>query len=103
MLQKNTLIKTNGELVELPDGELTLQQMYDYIDCGTVELVQLQEGVDLWCDEEGLLKSGFQVNHKATMLYRDAYKTDEVGVVGNAIYSRSGEYMGAMETLLKSL
>jgi len=33
----------------------TLQQMYELIECSTVECVHLPNGNDLWVDEEGLL------------------------------------------------
>lgn len=95
-MQQNTLIKVSGELVRLPDGELSLEQMYAAIGCDMVERVQVGEGSELWCDEEGLLKARPQLNYKATMLYRSAYPdvpAQELGIVGNAILSTSAARM----------
>lgn len=98
-MQKNTLIKVSGELEALPDGELSLEQMYAAIGCDVVELVRVGEGADLWCDEEGLLKPHPKLNYKATMLYRSAYPdvpAEELGIVGNAILSTSAATMAAI-------
>ncbi len=101
---KNTLIKTSGELETLPDGELTLNQMYKAIGCDTVEHVGLPNGREsgfgptessLWCDENGwsVIKPVF--NAKATAMYRSAYSNNlysaddvaQLAIVGNAIHS----------------
>lgn len=93
---KNTLIKVSGELVKLPDGELSLEQMYAAIGCDTVEHVGIGEGASLWCDENGLAVAMPVLNRKATMLYRSAYEDRlgaadlaELAIVGNAIFSYS--------------
>lgn len=84
---KNTLIKTTGERIALPDGELSLDQMYKAIGCDTVEFVRLSNYAHLWCDENGLAVENPVMNLKATILYRDAVRSNEVGIVGNAIFS----------------
>jgi len=89
---KAILYKTDGTETEVfpVDGkEFQLEEMYRLIDCEIVELVQLGNGVDLWCDEEGLMKSNWMMNVKATELYREAHPDippQELGIVGNALF-----------------
>lgn len=76
-------------LPQLEGKECKLQDMYSLIGngCHIVEHVGLKKGVDMWVDEEGLLKENF-LNPKATAYYRAAYPhidPREIGVVGNAI------------------
>jgi hypothetical protein len=87
-MKTNTLLRVDGSREALPDGELTLDQMYKAIECTTVELVQLSESAELWCDEEGLLRSDWKPNLEATALYRKAHPSippEELAIVGNAI------------------
>ncbi len=80
----------------LEGKELKLADLYPIIGngCHTVERVLLSKGVELWVDEEGLLKEPRKVNPIATFLYQHAYATgrgispkelSEIGVVGTAI------------------
>ncbi len=98
---KYTLLKTDGTEVELlptlqelseyqteEPGSLSLGYMYKTIGCDTVQMVQLSETKELWCDEEGLLKSDWVLNRQATALYRYHYPDVDPGmlaIVGNAI------------------
>lgn len=87
-MKTNTLLRTDGTTEKLPDGDLTLQQMYDAIECQTVELVQLSDTSELWCDEEGLLRNDWKPNLEATALYRKAHPSippEQLAIVGNAI------------------
>ncbi len=86
------LVALDGSVTRLPQlegKELKLADLYPIIgnDCSIVERVQLAQGVDLWVDEEGLLKENY-MNMKGTELYRKAYPNidpADLGVVGNAI------------------
>ena len=87
---KNTLIRTDGSREELPNGELTLAEMYAAIGCDMVERVVLDDKRVLWCDEEGLMKANPRPNSEASAMYRAAYPhvpPQELGIVGNAILS----------------
>lgn len=77
------LVKT---LPSIEGKELDLKDLYILIgnDCSMIEHVSIKKGVDMWVDEEGLLKKNW-LNKKATLLYQDAYKNKELGIVGNAI------------------
>lgn len=90
--KKVWFVGVNGEvkrLTELEGKELSLRTMYPFIgnDCHTIEHVALKKGVDMWVDEEGLLKENF-FNARASRYYREAYPhvdPEEIGIVGNAI------------------
>lgn len=100
---KNVLLMASGETRELPDGELSLEQMYEAIGTDIVERVSYQQGAEMWVDEEGLLKANPIPNRRATLLYRSWVKSDEVGIVGNAILSRSKAYLAKAEKQAKKL
>lgn len=97
MTQKNTLLRVDGTKKELPDGELTLAQMYEAIDCDTVELVRLGDTSELWCDENGI-SARKPFNSTASALYRFAYRNQpeidpqELGIVGDAILSTNATH-----------
>lgn len=88
---KNVFVGVDGSFKEIypVDGkDFTLDEMYKIIGCETIEHVQLAEDVDLWCDEEGLLKSDWIINPVATVYYRKAYPDvdpEELAIVGSAI------------------
>jgi len=99
-MQKNTLLRVDGSREILPDGELSLEQMYAAIGCEIVELVCLAPNTDLWCDENGLYKKPMIVNREATRLYKLANPKeklmfpedhDSLVIVGNAILSENVE------------
>ena len=50
-----------------------------------VEIVRLQDDMILLCDEEGLCKANPVVNLLATKLYQSAYKTNQVGIIGDCV------------------
>lgn len=70
--------------------ELKLADLYPIIGdgCNIVERVALKKGVDMWVDEEGLLKNDWVMNPIGTDLYRKAYPhvdPRELGIAGNAV------------------
>jgi hypothetical protein len=54
--------------VDLGRGSDSLLEMYAAIGCDVVECVQLADDVDMWVDEEGLLKAQLEPNLPASML-----------------------------------
>ena len=101
------LYKTDGSVQEVSpkDGkEFSLQEMYDLIGCTIVELAIGKDGDqlgDIWCDEEGLLKSNWIPNVKATEFYRAAHPDidpKELVIVGDALFVPTVEKKnGALE------
>lgn len=86
----NMFIGVDGSVKQIyPEKkDFTLQEMYKIIGCELVEMVQLSKGVEMWVDEEGLLKEHPIENTVATAYYRKAYPhadPDELLIVGNAI------------------
>lgn len=78
----------DGQIKRLPEiegKELNFKDLYPIIGCDLIEHVGIHKGVDMWVDEEGLLKDNFVVNQKATALYQVAYNSKELGIVGNVI------------------
>lgn len=41
--------------------EMPLEKMYELLGCSTVDVVSLDHNIDMWVDDEGLLKSGNMV------------------------------------------
>lgn len=86
-------------LFELEGKELSLKAMYPIIGCTTVEHVGLGKGVDMWVDEEGLLKGYPVQNMRATEKYRAAYPQiarEHLAIFGNAIITdntKAGDYI----------
>ncbi len=85
---------------ELEGKELSLKDLYPIIGngCHLVERVQLKKGVEMWVDEEGLLKENW-MNLIGTHLYQKAYPhidPSEIGVVGVAIIidnTKAGDFI----------
>lgn len=89
---KGFIIKTNGDVVPFnPTVDDNGTMVYDLkavksaCNFDYVELVRLNDGMILLCDEEGLLKGEPKVNTIATKLYQSAYGTDQVGIVGDCV------------------
>jgi len=89
---KGFLIKTNGDVVPFnPTVDDNGSMVYDLKDVKSacnfdyVEIVRLQDDMILLCDEEGLCKANPVVNIIATKLYQSAYKTNEVGIIGDCV------------------
>ncbi len=75
------------------DGHMGhLHAMYREIDCRTVECIGLTEDLDLWVDEEGKLKSEWEVNLGATALLRRRGIPDLVA--GNALLTGGADDEG---------
>lgn len=92
-VKKAWFIGDNTITMSLPGLEgrpAALKDMYPIIGngCHTVELVQLKKGVEMWVDEEGLLKEN-TLNHLASHMAGRP-------IVGNAIVidnTKSGDYI----------
>ena len=89
---KGFLIKTNGDVVPFnPTVDDNGSMVYDLkavksaCNFDYVEIVRLQDDMILLCDEEGLCKANPVVNIIATKLYQSAYKTNEVGIIGDCV------------------
>jgi hypothetical protein len=93
---KAILYNINGsekEVTPINGEKFSLEEMYSLIN---TDIVQLAVGAtadgelgDMWCDEEGLLKANWQINHKATSAYRAAHPDldpDDLVIVGNALF-----------------
>lgn len=94
-------------LPQLEGKELSFKDMYPIIGngCHIVERVALTKGVDMWVDEEGLLKANPVINGMGTFLYQHEFSNGhginpamlaQLGVVGNAIIidnTAKGEYI----------
>ena len=72
-------------------GEFTLDSLYEALDCEMIEVVNLKDDMILICDEEALYKVYPVVNMIATNMYREAYGTDEVGIIGRCIICQSSK------------
>ncbi len=90
--KKVWFIEANGSkpvaLPTLEGKEVTFKELYPIIGCSTIEHVGLKKGVDMWCDEKGLLIDNPTFNPEATRLYRAAYPhiaPDELAIFGNVI------------------
>jgi len=81
-------ITVDGEITErsFDDGDfynisnIKKQFGWDYF-----EIVRLPLDIIIIADEEGLLKNNATVNEIATRIYQGAYKTNQVGIVGNCV------------------
>jgi len=89
-----TLIKPNGEIfIVLPKNDrFTLDELYNHLDCSTVQVVYLRNGI-MWIDEEGKLKPHRtdQINIEATELLIGAGGCLTDYIVGSALITDSNE------------
>ena len=89
---KGFIIKTNGDVKPFnptveDDGTMVydLKAVKSACNFDYVEIVRLQDDMILLCDEEGLCKANPVVNLLATKLYQSAYKTNQVGIIGDCV------------------
>ncbi len=87
---KSFVINPNNDVYEYK-GEFTLNSLYEALDCEMIEVVNLKDDMILICDEEALYKVYPVVNMIATNIYREAYGTDEVGIIGRCIICQSSK------------
>ena len=83
---KARLIKTDGTETEItPENgtDFQLEECYKHIGCDLIQVVYLSEEEIMIVDEEGLMKSNFEVNHKASRIAVRARAAE--GIVGNAM------------------
>ncbi len=101
-VKKAWLIEVSGKvthLTQLEGKEMSFATMYPLIGCSTIEHVGLGKGVDMWCDEEGLMTYEPVLNPLATFLMRRAYPhvdPSDIGIVGNVIVTdntKAGEFI----------
>ena len=85
--EKGFRLSVDGDISEYKfDGETyDIQKIKDLCNFDYIEIVPLNDGIILVCDEEGLLKGEPKVNTIATKLYQSAYGTDQVGIVGDCV------------------
>lgn len=104
-MEKALRVNVDGtaEVLEFVKGS-SYQMLRDAVD-GYIECVAIQEGIDLWLNEEGKL-IGLQPNLVATKLYRNAYPTNDF-IVGDVVITggadEEGETLGLSETHLMTL
>ena len=81
-------ITVDGEITERPfdDGEFyNIQNIKKDMGWDYFEIVPLPLDIIIIADEEGLLKNTATVNSIATRIYQGAYKSNQVGFVGNCV------------------
>lgn len=101
------LIKPDGteSEVQVPNGQPGgLQAMYRLIECDTVQLVALDHGRLMWCDEEAKLKPNpAPVNWKATQLLAMAGGMPGDHVLGNVLIQSSRKNSPPLPKLVNEL
>jgi hypothetical protein len=62
------VIQPNGEVyrINLNPGRDHLTQMYEHLDCNLVDVVRLDDGLDMWLDDEGMYRH--EINPLATLI-----------------------------------
>ena len=98
---KPLVIETSGKMIEVMpnDGKsFTLDELRSIVG-GTVQLITLPNGLQLWMNDEGKL-DGLPLNNVATLLWQTIYHGYDIGgddvVVGNCLlceakYTADGE------------
>lgn len=89
-----TLLKHDGEisLVKPENGtDFKLQELYALLDVDLIQVIHLEEGIIMVCDDEGKLKGeASPLNMTATWEYQKCYgPLDEIH--GNALVCRDEE------------
>ncbi len=87
---KSFVITTFADIYEYK-GEFTLDSLYEALGCELIQVVNLKDDLILICDEEALLRAYPVMNMIATNMYREAYGTDEVGIIGKCIICQSSK------------
>lgn len=86
------------QLIALPD-DFGIKEMHEYIECDIVDAARLTDEIDIWVDDEGLLKPG---NIILEYQLKDS-KEEPLLLAGNALflsYNEEGESLGlTMEQL----
>lgn len=91
-----------AEAIEVEE-KVGLQTMYDNIGCDTVDVVRLPNNIDVWVDDEGLLKSG---NVVMDYLVKENKESEEFSLqlAGNALllsYDNEGNSLGLSDEQIK--
>lgn len=67
------LIKANGEKTEVhpEDGRyFSLYEMYTLLNCNLIDIINLDDGRLMVCDDEGKFSDDWEINMEATELFR---------------------------------
>jgi len=84
---------TGGECSRIDLGDNALKAMYYYLECRSVEVVQLAPDLHMWLDEEGLLAEEPKVNEIATVIaHLHGYNQQQY--VGPAIFTGGADEEG---------
>ena len=95
-------ITVDGEITERPfdDGEFyNIQSIKKDMGWDYFEIVRLPLDIIIIADEEGLLKNTATVNSIATRIYQEAYKSNQVGIVGNCVICHTSRVKQSIITL----
>lgn len=74
--------------------EFGLEEMYDKVKCSMLDIVRLPENIDIWVDDEGLMKSG---NIVLEYSINTGEGVHQLQLAGNALfmsYDSQGETIG---------
>lgn len=66
-----------------------LKEMYELVESDTLDIVRLPKGIDVWVDDNGLLKSGNVVLNYS--LKQPDGTVNEVQLAGNSLFLSSNE------------
>jgi hypothetical protein len=90
-----TLIDADGTEKQVfprnPKRGFDLKQLYELIDCTTVEMITLRDGRTMWMDEDGKYNEALTLNGKATQLFHGAGGMPDDFVVGKVLVCSKGE------------
>lgn len=71
---KSYLIESNGDIHEVtpinPKEGFQLHELYAMLECDIVEIIEIEDGRIMICDENSKLSNSPVINEKATELYR---------------------------------
>ncbi len=89
------LTKPDGSFEQVrpadPSAGFSLEELYRYLHCTTVEMVSLGSGVTMWLDEHGKAREIHEVNAVATALPARAGGMPGDYVVGRALLCNPDE------------
>jgi len=107
IVTKHTALKidTLGNVTKI---EFESGKSYDMLKSGVdgwIECVQLKDGIDMWCNEEGKI-IGLDANRSATYLFWEVYGVGTDVIAGNVVLTSSnedGDTVGLTDKQLDSL
>ena len=80
---KGMLLDTSAMLMKTVffEEDFGLEDMYNHVGCDHLDIVRLPERIDIWVDDEGLLKSG-----NIVMQYQLKDIGEPLHLAGNALF-----------------